>query len=161
MNVSNPIFPNPMCAKTGREHCYQDRNVLSNNSTQCFNLTPNIKLHSSYNQYTDTQLSIRPNILTFIIETIDAIDWGAFMVTPEQEEVLWVFNFVGQQKADGLKWLFSPIHIVSKEQVVTFRRIAAIFEEPEKIVVLSMDVACKEKSRLTLRTAKQEQNFWL
>lgn len=85
-------------------------------------------------------MSISPSILTFIVEAIDAIDRGTFMVTPEQKEVLWVFDFVGQQKADGFQWLFAPIHIISKKQVVTFRRIAAVFEEPKKIIILSMDV---------------------
>lgn len=73
------------------------------------------------------------------------------MVAPEQEEVLWVFDFICQQKADGLKRLFTPIHIVPKEQVVTFRRIAAIFKEPQEIIVLPMDVTCKEKSRIRTR----------
>lgn len=136
-------------------------------ATDCvsiFNLKPNVLTNYTVpyvNQYTDTQLSIRPSILTFIVETIDAIDWGAFMVTPEQEEVLWVFDFVGQQKTDSLEWLFAPINIISKEQVVTFRRIATIFKEPEKIIVLSMDVTYKEKSRPTWRNVKQDQNFWL
>lgn len=41
-------------------------------------------------------------ILTLIIEAIYTVDRGAFMVATQQEEVFRIFDFVGQQEADGL-----------------------------------------------------------
>ena len=53
--------------------------------------------------------------LTLIVETIYSVDGGALVVSPEQEEVLWVFDLVGQQKTDGLQGLLPSVHIVSKK----------------------------------------------
>lgn len=110
-----------------------------------FYITNVSEMFQTHDKLNNSTLNL--SILTLIVETIDAIDWGTFMVTPEQKEVLRIFDFIGQQKADGLEWLFAPIHIVPKEQVITFRRIATIFKEPQQIIVLSMDVTCKEKSK--------------
>lgn len=66
--------------------------------------------------------------LTLIIEAVDAIDGGALVVSPEQEEVFWVFDLIGEQQADGFQRLLPSVHIIPKEQVVGFRREAAIFE---------------------------------
>lgn len=41
--------------------------------------------------------------------------------------------------------LFASINVVSKEEVVGFRRETAIFEESEKIVVLSVDVTYRKR----------------
>lgn len=71
------------------------------------------------------------------------------MVSPQQEEVLWVFDFVGQQEADGLQGLLPPIHIVTQEQVVAFWREAAILKQPQQIIVLPVDVTCGTESRHT------------
>lgn len=37
---------------------------------------------------------------TFIIEPVDPIDGSTFMISSEKEKVLWIADFVGQQKAD-------------------------------------------------------------
>ena len=34
---------------------------------------------------------------TFIVEAVDTIDRGALMITPQKEEILWVFDFVGHE----------------------------------------------------------------
>jgi hypothetical protein len=34
---------------------------------------------------------------TLIIKPIDSVDACALMVTPEEEKVFWVFDFVGQE----------------------------------------------------------------
>lgn len=81
--------------------------------------------------------------LTLVIETIDAVDGGALVVAPEQEEVLWVFDLVGQQETDGFQRLLPPVHVVSQEQVVGFWREAPILKQPQKVCVLAMDVAWK------------------
>lgn len=51
--------------------------------------------------------------LTLIIKPVDAVDGGTLMVAPEQKEVLWIFDLVGQQETDGFERLFPPVHIVS------------------------------------------------
>lgn len=64
------------------------------------------------------------------------------MVPTEQEEVLWVLDFIGQQQADGLQRLLAPVHIVPQEEVVALWRKAAVLEQPQKVVVLAVDVTC-------------------
>lgn len=44
-----------------------------------------------------------PHILTFIIKSIYPVDGGTFMVSSEKKEVLWIFDLVGKQQADGLQ----------------------------------------------------------
>lgn len=41
--------------------------------------------------------------LTLVVETIDSVDTGTLVITPEDEEVFRVFNLVCEQKADGLQ----------------------------------------------------------
>jgi hypothetical protein len=50
---------------------------------------------------------------TFIIEAIDAVDRSTLVVAAQNEEVLWVFDFVSEEQADGLQRLLPPIDIVS------------------------------------------------
>ena len=40
--------------------------------------------------------------LALIVEPIDAVDRGAFVVTAQDEEVLGIFDFVCQEQTDGL-----------------------------------------------------------
>lgn len=47
------------------------------------------------------QLDVVPP-LALVVEPIDAVDRGAFMVTAQDEEVLGVFDLVRQEQADGL-----------------------------------------------------------
>ena len=48
-----------------------------------------------------------------VIETIDPVDGPAFVVSSEQEEVLRVFYFVGQEEADDFKVLLTPVHVIT------------------------------------------------
>lgn len=48
-----------------------------------------------------------------VVETIDTIDGCAFVVSTENEEILWIFDLVCEEQADGLERLFPSIHIVS------------------------------------------------
>lgn len=50
------------------------------------------------------------------------------MVPPEQEEVFWVFDLVGEQQADGLQRLLPSVHVIPQEQVVGLWREASILE---------------------------------
>lgn len=40
---------------------------------------------------------------TLVVEAVDAIDGGAFMVAPEEEEVPRVLHLVSHEETDGLK----------------------------------------------------------
>jgi hypothetical protein len=72
------------------------------------------------------------------------------VVAAEDEKVLWVLDLVGEEKADGLKRLLATVDVVTKEEVVGFGREPAIFEEPEKIIVLSVDIAANLDGSLKL-----------
>lgn len=67
--------------------------------------------------------------LTFIIKAIDAVDACTLMVPAQQEEVLRIFNLVGQQQTDCLQRLLPPVNIVTQEEVVTLWGEAPIFKE--------------------------------
>lgn len=41
--------------------------------------------------------------LTLVIKAVDSINRGAFVVSTEQEKVLWIFDLVGEKQADGLQ----------------------------------------------------------
>lgn len=78
---------------------------------------------------------------TFIVETVDTVDRRALMVPAEDEEVFWIFDFVCQKETDRLERLFTSIYVVSKEEVVSFRRESAVFKQTQEIVVLSVNIA--------------------
>ena len=62
------------------------------------------------------------------------------MVSAQKEEVLWIFDFVGQQEANGLQTLFSSVNVVAEEQVVRLGRETTIFKEAQQIKVLAMNI---------------------
>lgn len=78
--------------------------------------------------------------LALVVEAVDAVDRGALVVAPQDEEVLGVLDLVGKEQADGLERLLAPIHVVAEEEVVRLGREAAIFEETEQVIVLPVDI---------------------
>ena len=91
--------------------------------------------------------------LTLIIEAVDAVDTGTLVVPTEQEEVLRVLDLIGQQQADGLQRLLAPVHVVPQEQVVTLWREATVLEQPQKIIVLAMNVTCDPGNQVSTRAS--------
>ena len=85
--------------------------------------------------------------LAFVIEAVDAIDRGTFMISSQQKEVLWVLDLIGQKEADGFERLLSSIDIVAKEEIVGVRRESTVFKHAEQVVVLSMNVTFEIKSK--------------
>lgn len=77
---------------------------------------------------------------TFIVKSIDSVDTGTFMVAAEDEKVLWVLDLVGEQEGDGLEGLPATVNIVAEEEVVGVWGEAAIFKQPQQIIVLSMNI---------------------
>lgn len=65
------------------------------------------------------------------------------MVASEKEEVLWVLDLVGEEKADRLEALLAAVDVVTEEEVVGLRWEATVLKEAEKVEVLAMDVSCK------------------
>jgi hypothetical protein len=66
--------------------------------------------------------------LALIIEAIDTVDGGAFVVSSQEEEVLGVLDLVGEEKTDSFEALLSAVHVISEEKVVGIRREPAILE---------------------------------
>lgn len=87
--------------------------------------------------------------LTLIIEAVDAVDAGTLMVPTEQEEVFGVLDLIGQQQADGLQRLLAPVYVVPQEEVVALWREATILKQPQKIIVLTMDVTCDPEKQVS------------
>jgi hypothetical protein len=63
------------------------------------------------------------------------------VVAPEDEEVFWVFDFVGEEEADGFEALLAPVDVVAEEEVVGVGRETAILEQAQQVVVLAVNVA--------------------
>ena len=66
-----------------------------------------------------------------VIEAIDTVDLGTFVVAAQQEKVLWVLDFVAQEKANRFDWLLAAVNIVTKEEIVGFRRESTILKDPQ------------------------------
>jgi len=47
--------------------------------------------------------------LALVVEAVDAVDRGALVITAQDEEVLWKFDFERQQQANCFQRLLSPI----------------------------------------------------
>jgi len=69
--------------------------------------------------------------LTFVIESINAVDAGALVVSAQHKKVLGIFYLVRKQQTYSLQRLLAAINIVTEEQVVTFWRKAAIFKQSQ------------------------------
>ena len=62
------------------------------------------------------------------------------MVAPQNEEIFGVHDFVTNEETDRFERLLAPIDIVSQKKVVALGRKAAIFEQPEQIGELTVNV---------------------
>ncbi len=51
----------------------------------------------------------------FIVEAIDTIDRGTFVIPSQDEEILGIFDLVCKEQTDGLQGLFTTIHVVAEE----------------------------------------------
>ena len=80
-------------------------------------------------------------MLTFVVETIDTVNTGALVVTPQHEEILRVFDFVCQHQADCLDRLLPPVNVVAQEEVVCVPGEPCVFEKFDEIRILPVDVA--------------------
>ena len=72
--------------------------------------------------------SNRVSAFALIIEAVNTIDLGTFVVSTEQEKVLGILYFVAKQKANSLDRLFSAINVVTQEEIVGLGWEATILE---------------------------------
>ena len=79
--------------------------------------------------------------LALIIKAVYSVDTGAFVISTQNEEVLRIFDLVGQQQADSLQGLLAAINVVAHEEVVRRGREAPVLEEPQQVVVLPVNVS--------------------
>ncbi len=70
------------------------------------------------------------------------------MVSAEDKKIFGVFDLVGEEETYGLEGLFAAVDVVAEEEVVGLWGEAAVFEEAEEVVVLSVDVAADLDGRL-------------
>ena len=78
---------------------------------------------------------------TLVVEAVNAVDAGAFVIAPEDEKVLRVLDLVGKEQADRLHALLASVDVVAQEQVVRLGRESAILEQAQQVVVLAVNVA--------------------
>lgn len=57
----------------------------------------------------------RKTATAFIIKSIDTVDTSALVVSAQQEEVFWIFDFVGEQQTNNLQGLFATVYVVTQE----------------------------------------------
>lgn len=79
--------------------------------------------------------------LAFVVEAINAIYACTLMITAQQEEILRVFDFVGEQQTNCLERLLSAVHVVAEKQVIRFGREASVLKETQQIGELAVNVA--------------------
>jgi hypothetical protein len=69
--------------------------------------------------------------LALVVEAVDAVDAGTFVVAAQDEEVLGIFDLVCEEQAYGLERLLASIDVVAEEEVVRFGRESAIFKQAQ------------------------------
>lgn len=60
--------------------------------------------------------------LALVVESVDSVDGSALVVASQQEEVLGILNFVGEEKTHSLQTLLASVNVVSQEEVIGIRR---------------------------------------
>ena len=63
------------------------------------------------------------------------------MVAAQYEKVFRILYLVRQQQANRLQTLLPAVHIVPQEEVVGLWREAAVLEQPQQVIILSVNVA--------------------
>lgn len=67
----------------------------------------------------------------FVVEAVNTVDRCAFVISSKNKEVVWKFDFVGQEEANCFQTLFPTINIVPKKEVIGLRRETPILEKPQ------------------------------
>lgn len=83
--------------------------------------------------------------LTLVVEAVNSVNTSTLVVSSEDEEVFRVLDLVREQQTDSLEGLLSTVDVVAEEEVVGLGRETSVLEEPQQIVVLSVDITCKSE----------------
>lgn len=98
--------------------------------------------------------AVSPNIeravlpQAFIVKSVDLGDLPALVVSPDQRDQVGIADFIGEEQQKGLNAVEAPVHEIAQEKVADARNVAAVFEEFEQIIELSMDVAADGYRRI-------------
>lgn len=60
----------------------------------------------------------RESPLALVVEAVDAVDTGTFVVAAEDEKVLWVLDLVGEEEGDGFEGLAAAVNVITQEKVI-------------------------------------------
>jgi len=104
------------------------------------------------------ELDIVPS-LALVVEAVDTIDGGAFVVAAQDEEIFGVFDLVCEEQADGLKGLLASVDIVSQEQVVGLGREAAIFKQTEEVIILAVNITTYLRAHDSSQHVSPQQDY--
>ena len=69
--------------------------------------------------------------LTFVVETVYAIDARALVVAAQQEEILGILDLKGEEKTNCFERLLAPIDVIAEKEIVRFGRKAAVLEQSQ------------------------------
>ena len=98
--------------------------------------------------------AVSPNIeravlpQAFIVKSVDLGDLPALVVSPDQRDQVGIADFIGEEQQKGLNAVEAPVHEIAQEKIADARNVAAVFEEFEQIIELSMDVAADGYRRI-------------
>ena len=57
---------------------------------------------------------------TLIIKPVDSVDGATFVIASQEEEVLWVLDFVCEHEADDFEILLAAIDVITQKQIIAF-----------------------------------------
>lgn len=77
---------------------------------------------------------------TFIIEAIDSVNGGRFVISSEQEEILGIFHFIRKHETDSLQTVLASVNIVAQKQIICFWWKSTVFKQSQQVLVLSMNI---------------------
>ena len=80
-------------------------------------------------------------LLALELEPINCSDLPCFVVSANQANAVWVPQLKQEEQRDGLDGVRATIDVVSEEQVVRVRHVAAHFEQFQHVIELAMDIA--------------------
>jgi hypothetical protein len=63
-----------------------------------------------------------------------------FMISSQKKEDLGIFNLISKDQTYYLQGLFAVVHVITQEEIICLGWKSAVFENSEKIVILSVNV---------------------
>jgi len=82
----------------------------------------------------------RVSTLALIVEAVDSINLGAFVIASQKEEIFGELYFVAEQKRYRFDRLLAAVDIVTQEQVVRLRGEPSVLENSEQVVILTVHI---------------------